>query len=89
MKLAGKSAIFHLSEDGKSVVSLVVGEEAFEIVTANAKGTITSEVEETDDLGVWLRLYQGSNSRYFLLRWEFILGIELSANAGNVVGLRG
>jgi hypothetical protein len=89
MKLAGKSAIFHLSEDGKSVMRLVIGEEAFKSVTANAGEAVTTDIEETDDLGVWLRLYRSPNSKYFLLRWEFIVGIELSANVGNVVGLKG
>ena len=89
MKHAGRSATFHLSEDGKSIIKLIVGEEAFKEVTANPREAVTSEVEETDDLGVWLRHYRSPNSKYLLLRWEFILGIELSANAGSVVGLRG
>ena len=89
MKLAGKLAVFHLTEDGKSIVRLVIGDEAFQIETANPKEAIVSEVEETDDLGVWLRLYERPKSIHFLLRWEFILGIELSANSSNVVGLRG
>jgi hypothetical protein len=89
MKLAGKSAVFHLTEDGKSVIRLVIGGEAFKVVTDNDGEAVTTEVEEADDLGVWLRLYRRPNSKYFLLRWEFILGIELSANSGNLVGLKG
>lgn len=88
MKLAEKLAVFHLREDGKSVLRLVVGEENFKTATANAKEAVVSVIEETDDLGVWIRLYQRPDSKYFLLRWEFILGIELPASPGNVVGLR-
>jgi len=88
MKLAGRSAVFHLSEDGKSVLRLVLGDENFEIATANTREAIVTVVEETDDLGVWIRLYRRPDSRYFLLRWEFILGVELLGGRGNEIGLR-
>ena len=88
MKLAGRSAVFHLSEDGKSVLRLVLGDENFEIATANTREAIVTVVEETDDLGVWIRLYRRPDSRYFLLRWEFILGVELLGGPGNEIGLR-
>lgn len=88
MKLAGKSAIFHLSEDGKSVLRHVLGEENYKIATVNTKEAVVTVIEETDDLGVWIRLYERPDSMYFLLRWEFILGIELPANPGNIIGLR-
>jgi len=89
MKLAGRMAVFHLTEDGKSLIKQIVGDSAYEAVTANVGETVSSEVEETDDMGVWLRLYRKPDSRFFLLRWDFILGVELSAEPGKIVGLRG
>ena len=87
MNLAGRSATFHLSEDGKAVLNLVIGEENFRVAVSNAKEAVTTDVQETDDVGVWIRLYQRPDSRYFLLRWEYILGIEIAEEKGRAIGL--
>jgi hypothetical protein len=83
VRLAGRRATFFLSDDeGKQFLHRVAWVDALE--------PLTVEVEDSsDDVGIWVRVERGSQINALLLRWEFILGIELSAISSNVVGLRG
>ena len=81
MKLAGRNnAVFYLSEDGGSFFHQLTGEEPWVYVMA--------DVEDTDDVGVWLRMQRDNESKYLLLRWEYILGVEVSEEKGRIVGLK-
>ena len=81
MRLAGRRVTFFLSEDGREFVS--------ELLVFSSRNVVTVEVEETDDVGIWVRVERKSIAHVLLLRWEFILGIELPVDSGKVIGLRG
>ena len=97
MRLAGKTVIFFLSEDGRDffdgVAGSVLSEDGKEflgqVTNSEPLDVVTVDVEETDDVGIWVRIRRNSLPRVLLLRWEFILGIELPVDSGKVVGLRG
>ena len=81
MKLAGRNnAVFYLSEDGGSFFNQLTGQGPWVYVMA--------DVEDTDDVGVWLRMQRDNESKYLLLRWEYILGVEISEEKGRIVGLK-
>jgi len=82
MKLAGQTAAVILTEDGKAV---------FELVSVHLPDThlITVSIEESEDLGLWVRLPREDQMHLFLLRWEYILGIDLPGGLGRVSGLKG
>jgi hypothetical protein len=46
-------------------------------------------IEESEDLGLWVRLPREDQMHLFLLRWEYILGIDLPSGLAKVVGLKG
>ena len=82
MRLAGRRATFFLNDEGWKFLH-----EAAWVDTLNP---FTVEVEDSsDDIGIWVRVERGSHFNALLLRWEFILGIELPVDTGKVVGLRG
>ena len=81
MRLAGRRATFVLSEEGREFY--------FQFDGVPKLDPVTVDVEETDDVGVWIRVWWKPDRHVLLLRWEFILGIELPVDTGNVVGLRG
>ena len=81
MRLAERAATFFLSEDGEEFFGRITGFEPPDVVTV--------DVQEADDMGIWIQIQRESKPRVLLLRWEFILGIELPADSGNVIGLRG
>jgi hypothetical protein len=46
-------------------------------------------VHETEDLGIWIRIERGEEEHCFLLRWDYILGIDVPNEAsGNLLGLK-
>jgi hypothetical protein len=82
VKLAGKTAIIVLTEDGRQVVQLAK-------IGLPETDLLLVVVQETEDLGVWIRIERGQEERCFLLRWEYVLGIDVpSETAGNLLGLK-
>jgi len=82
VKLAGKTAIVVLTEDGRQVVKLAK-------VGLPETDLLLVVVQETEDLGVWIRVERGQEERCFLLRWEYVLGIDVpNEMAGNLLGLK-
>jgi len=82
VKLAGKTAIVVLTKDGRQVVKLAK-------VGLPETDLLLVVVQETEDLGVWIRVERGQEERCFLLRWEYVLGIDVpNEMAGNLLGLK-
>ena len=48
-----------------------------------------ASIEDSDDLGLWLRIEGEDYLRLLLLRWEYVLGIDLPSGLGKIVGLKG
>ncbi len=91
MNLNGKNATIYLSEEGKILLGRIMGDglSVFD-VGDDLHGIVTTDVEESEDLGAWLRFKRGGVSKFFLLRWEFIVGIEFNNDEkSKVIGLRG
>ena len=82
MRLAGQTAAVILTEDGKAVFGLAG-------VRVPDTCLITISIEESEDLGLWVRLPREDQMHLFLLRWEYILGIDLPGGLGKVTGLKG
>ncbi len=82
MRLAGQTVAVILTEEGKQVLDLAA-------VNLPENDRVLISVEESEDLGLWIRIVREDQMHFFLLRWEYILGIDLPTNLGRVVGLRG
>jgi hypothetical protein len=70
MKLAGRDVEVVLSEDGQSALRLAGLELPETPLTAFS-------VEETDEMGIWVRVTRADETRLLLLRWEFVLSLDL------------
>ncbi len=82
MKLAGKKAAVILTEDGRQVVQLAK-------IGMPETNLLLVVVHETEDLGIWIRIERGEEEHCFLLRWEYVLGIDVpNETAGNLLGLK-
>jgi hypothetical protein len=81
VKIAGKAVAIILTEDGRQVIRLA---------SASLPDTnlLLVDIAESEDLGLWIRIYRDQTLHYFLLRWEYILGIDLPAESGKLVGLK-
>ena len=82
MKLAGKEAAVILTEDGRQVVQLAN-------IGLPDTNLLLVVIHETEDLGIWIRIERGKEERCFLLRWEYVLGVDVpNETAGNLLGLK-
>jgi hypothetical protein len=82
MKLSRQSATVFIAADGEEVLKLVG-------VDLAEGSSLSIFIEESEDLGLWVRLPREDQVHLFLLRWEYILGIDLPSGLGKVVGLKG
>jgi hypothetical protein len=82
VKLAGQTVAVILTEEGRQVLNLAA-------VSLPENPRIIVSVEESEDLGLWVRLSREGHLHLFLLRWEYILGIDLPTSLGRIVGLMG
>jgi hypothetical protein len=82
MKLAGQTVAVILTEERKQLLgsaSFNVSESSAHIVT----------IEEADDLGPWIRIAREDRIHFLLLRWEFVLSMDITRETGQLIGLRG
>lgn len=81
MRLAKQSAAVFVTADGRNVLA------AASIHSLEA-GPILVDIEESEDLGLWLRVLRETETHLFLLRWEYIEAIDLADPAARVTGLQ-
>ncbi len=81
MKLAEKHVAVILSQEGQAALQLA-GAEVTEIPLADFF------VQETDDLGMWVRVNRDDGEHSLLVRWEFVLALDLRPEDARRIGLR-
>ncbi len=81
MKLAERQVAVVLSQEGQAALQLAgvdVGE-----------GPLPEFlVEETDEIGMWVRVARQDGDHTLLIRWEFVLSLDLPPEAARRIGLR-
>jgi hypothetical protein len=80
MKLAGRDVQVVLSEDGQSALRLA----GLELPEATLTGF---SVEETDEMGIWVRVTRDDEIHSLLIRWEFVLSLDLLREKRPGIGL--
>jgi hypothetical protein len=70
MKLAGREVEVVLSAEGQSALRLA----GLELPETALTGF---SVQETDEMGIWVRVTRADETRVLLLRWEFVLSLDL------------
>jgi hypothetical protein len=81
MKLSGQTVTVLLTEDGKQVLSLAS-------VGLPESNLLTVSVEESEDMGLWIRIPREDQMHFLLIRWEYILSIDLQSGMGKLIGIR-
>jgi hypothetical protein len=80
MKIDGQTAGVILTQEGRQILALAA-------VNIPDNNRVLVSIEESEDLGLWIRVSREDQLTFFLLRWEYILGLELLSGRGRVVGL--
>ena len=81
MNLSGQKLAVILTEEGKEVLALAS-------IPVAESSSVAVSVEESEDLGLWIRIPREDQVHFFLLRWEYILGIDLPSGTGKLFGIR-
>lgn len=80
MKLAGRRVEVVLSEEGQSALRLAgldFPEAALPVFF----------IEDTDELGMWVRVTREDGTHWLLVRWEFVLSVDVVPPEGKRIGL--
>lgn len=89
MKLQGRDTTIYLTEEGRMFLNSAEAEGLSARTLGDGRwGIVMADVEETDELGIWLRFERERSLRFLLLRWGFVLGIEVNDKKNNVIGLK-
>jgi hypothetical protein len=81
MKLAGREVAVVLSEEGQSALRLA----GLELAETALAGFF---VEDTDEMGMWVRVSRADGMHSLLVRWEFVLSLDLVSEGPKTIGVR-
>ena len=81
MRVSGQTVTIILSDQGRRVLQLAA-------VTLPESPALLANVRDTDDLGIWINLTREDGEHIFLIRWEYVLSVDLVAGETKTVGLR-
>jgi hypothetical protein len=81
MRLAEQHVAVVLSQEGQAALQLA-GAEVTEIPLADFF------VQETNDMGMWVRVNRNDGEHSLLVRWEFVLALDLRPDDARRIGLR-
>ena len=70
-----------LTEEGRQVLALAA-------ISASDSPQVLVSVEESEEIGLWIRIPRERQMHLFLLRWEYILGIDLQSGTGKLLGMQ-
>jgi hypothetical protein len=74
MKLDDRSVVVHLSDEGRRVLRQVGVE------VPDTPG-VSFDVEESDEQGVWVRLEYQDGPHVLLVRWDYVLAMDVPLGA--------
>jgi hypothetical protein len=81
LKLAGETVAVVISERGRDALK----QAALQVPESAA---ILFSIEDSDGMGLWVRVEREDGLRFILLRWEYILLMDLPAREVRSAGLR-
>lgn len=80
MTIVQRSVSVMVSQEGQQVLNVSVGlppSDAYLFV-----------VDESDDLGLWAKIEREDGLHHLLLRWEYILSVDIRAGEGKGLGFQ-
>lgn len=80
MNIGQRTVTVFLDPDGQSVMGLAA-------VTTSSSG-LPVYVQDTDDIGIWARIYREDGEHIVLIRWDYVLSVDFAAGETKTVGIR-
>lgn len=80
MNIAGQRVSILLDSDGRAVLELSG-------VHFGDSPALLADVDETDDLGIWIKVERDDGSHLVLVRWDYVLSVDF-LEAEQPIGLK-
>ena len=81
MKISERDAAVLLTEDGREVLKHAA-------VNVSESMFLAVRVEDTDDIGIWVRVSREDGDHLLLVRWEYVLSMDFPMGQPKTLGLR-
>jgi hypothetical protein len=81
LRIAQGNVAILLSDEGHEVLQLAVPE-------LSESRVISFYVQDTDDLGIWVRIRREDGNHVLLIRWEYVLTVDFPVGQTKTMGLR-
>jgi hypothetical protein len=79
--IAKKEVAVVLSDEGRQVLQMAA-------VTLPDEGAVAMFVQDTDDLGLWVKAERSDGDHLLLIRWEDVLAIDILPSEPKSVGIK-
>ena len=81
MTLAQNSVAIFLSPEGRELMRLAA-------LSTAEPSVLMVYVQETNDLGLWIRVDREDGRHLLLVRWEYVLAVDFPVGETKTIGLR-
>jgi hypothetical protein len=81
MRVTERDAAVLLGDEGRNVLQLAsvnIGDSPF----------LAVKIEDGDDIGIWVRIPREDGDHLLLVRWEYVLSMDLEAGPAKALGMR-
>jgi hypothetical protein len=72
MRLSERDVALILSDEGREVMRLSA-------VNLPEAGAVAVRIQDTDDIGLWVRTPREDGEHVLLIRWEYVLSVDFPA----------
>jgi hypothetical protein len=87
MNLSGEMASVLLTDDGNAILEMVqIGSSGS---SSSGLNNVEVNIAESDDLGLWIRVRRQDRQRLLLLRWDYILSLEVRERSSSTFQMKG
>lgn len=81
MNISKKTVTVFLDQDGRAIL------EAAAVPVSSDSSGLVANVVETDDLGIWIRIERRDGVHSILIRWEYVLCLDIAERRQDAVGI--
>jgi hypothetical protein len=81
VNLSERTVAVVLNEEGRSALELTA-------IRMADSPTLLVDVQDTDDIGLWVRVDREDGEHIVLIRWEYVLSVDFPAGETKTMGLR-
>jgi hypothetical protein len=81
VRVAQRTVAVILSDEGRGVLQLAA-------VNVPESAAMLVHVQDTDDLGLWVRTPREDGEHLLLVRWEYVLTVDFPIGETKTIGLK-